>query len=240
MKKYGSVCLLILRASLYKILGVMLGTGAVQVLLLFLAMRREAAGGAGLEALVEKSGIAWVFAAACILTVVFLCRMGCAYGAKTGYTLARLSVSEKSVFFCQSAANAVCLLLVWFMQACLAFFLCSAACMHLELAGGQNVLLAFYRSSFLHSLFPLAELSLWIRNIVLALALGFGAAAFSWHQRRGKPGVGVGVVMLISLFFFCQKTGSVYADVPVILLLLVCIAAVLMNVLGGETEDAKT
>lgn len=45
MKKYGSVCLLILRASLYKILGVMLGTGAVQVLLLSLAMRREAAGG---------------------------------------------------------------------------------------------------------------------------------------------------------------------------------------------------
>lgn len=242
MRKYVSVGLLVLRASLYKLAALLLASGAVQALLVFLTLRRSTARGAvlSIERLVEKSGIVWVFAACFVLTLVLLCRMGCAYGAKTGYTLKRLSVSEKAVFFCQSISNSLCLIVLWLMQAAFTYFLLSAASAGIEGAGVQGVMLAFYRSKFLHSLFPLASASLWIRNVVFALSIGISAAAFAWHQRRGKPGIGVGVLALIAFVFFCQDVGSVYTDCTLIFFVLTSVAAVLLNVLGKESGDEDT
>ncbi len=243
MKKYISVMMLIMRANLYRAFGILLGTWAVQTVLFFLIMRREMPRadvlGLNLERLVEKSGAVWVFAVAFVWITIFLCRMGCAYGTKTGYTLKRLSIDEKSVFLCQSAANSLYFLLFWFLEAVFAYLLCKIVCVKIPHTGIQSVLLAFYRDPFLHSLLPLAELSLWVRNVVLVLALGVSTAAFSWHQRRGKSGVGVGVVVLITIVSFCQKTGSFHMNIFIILLMIISISIISLNVMGKETEDAQ-
>ena len=121
MKQHGSVFLLMVRSTFYKVL-LLLGAATLAETAVFVAfcLRGPTAKGFGPELLLRQGRIAWIFGAVMVLMTLLLIRTGTEKGAKTGYTLRRLSVSERWVFFWQSAYNTLCyLLLISFCNHCL-------------------------------------------------------------------------------------------------------------------------
>ena len=84
--------------------------------------------------------------------------------------------------------------------------------------GVQDVFLVFYRNSFLHSLLPLDETSRYIRDLLLAAALGLETAYFPLCQRYGKPAISTGLMAGMTVVMFAGSTGSFVTDVMVMLL----------------------
>ena len=58
-----------------------------------------------LEVIFDNAHTDLLFAAAFLLITVTLCIPTCQFSSQTGYTLKRLSISERSIFFCQTAYN---------------------------------------------------------------------------------------------------------------------------------------
>ena len=81
MKQHLSVLMLITRSSIYKVIFVLAAMTAMQVGLFDYALQ---SGETYLEIIVNKSGIAWVFAAAFLLITYVLSRTGCKSGPGEG------------------------------------------------------------------------------------------------------------------------------------------------------------
>ncbi len=75
----------------------------------------------------------------------------------------------------------------------------------------QSLFLAFWRNDFLHSLLPLAEVSRWIRNGLMILAMGLVTAFFGGEElwNRKMPLVWIGVLFLL---VFSDSAGSWRSD----------------------------
>ncbi len=220
MKKFTSVFGLIARSSIFKLLITFILLGALE---LFLFYRKLSAAIMSewqhpnvtlspLEGLVSDSGIPWLFALAFVAVTVFLCMTGTQYSSKSGYTLARLSITEKQVFFCQTLYNIIIYLVLWAYQ--IALFAIAAylytSLSPVEYIGEQSVFLAFYRNKFMHCILPLSEVLLWIRNVAIAVGLGFAAAEFPYNQRGGKFGITVIGYSLYTLIFFVRSMGNIW------------------------------
>lgn len=243
MKKHLSVFMLTARSSVYGLLGVLAAMALVQGVLFYVAYldSSTAVGGLALinfELLISKSGAQWSFAACFLPALALLCRSGCNFGSKSSYTLRRLSVSEKSVFFYQAFYNCVCLTILWAAQLgvmLLLFEIYSFLAAEGSISG-QSAFLAFYRSSFLHSLLPLEEGSRWIRNIFAVIALGLCAALFPYKQRRGKKGWEIIVTAAVCLLSFSAQTGDLGSDV---LIIIVCVGFAIKAVISALQEEAE-
>lgn len=226
MKKHLSVVMLMARSSIYGLLGIIIGMAAAEGALFYFALKKALSFAqpgfelSGLHTVFEQSGAPWPFAVCFLLVMAVLCRTGCDFGGRQGYTLGRLSVSEKTVFLWQAAYNCIALFILWAAQLFIALALCRlyAASVQPESFGPQGFLLAFYRNGFLHSLLPLEETSRYIKNIVMIIALGLCAAAFPLKQRRGGKGWEAVVMTALCLLGFSGKTGSLDGDICMILL----------------------
>lgn len=229
MNKHISVAALLCRTTIFKILALLLVMAAVQGLLFYFAMDTEGAvaeagigglsTGIALENIVTRSHIQWVTAAGFLALCIILCYSGCEFGAKSGYTWRRLSISEQAVFLWQSAYNTLCLILLWAVQAITVFALCAWFTLRTDPAyfTGQTVFLAFYRDELLHSLLPLGDVSLWIRNALMAAGMGIAAAAFPFRQREGKFGGEAAALVMVTLVWFTRPLGGIAADIFMIL-----------------------
>ena len=232
MRQHVSIFLLFARSTVYKLLLALPVLLAVQAGLFWLALSRNPA--ASLPRLVELSRLAWPFGAALAITSLILCRPGCDFGARTSYTLRRLSVSEKGVFLWQWLCGTLAFLVLWGAELALMLALCRV---YLTLAdpaqvNSQTVFLAFYRSDFLHTLLPLENVAVWVRNALLVLGLGAASAIFPFRQRRsGKPSAGIIVLTLAAAVFFpCGLNG--FENIMLLSALsLVCIASAVWRAL---------
>ena len=218
MRKYLSVIMLMARSSIYKILPAII----VMILAEYFLFSRKLSLAAyapgtpkeafpSLEMVFFESNIMWVLFAAFIIITVLLCRTGCEFKNKQGYTLKRLLISEKGVFFCQAAYNTCIYLTLWGIQLMTVLWFC-----HMYInepafgdLGTHTVFAAFYRNDFLHSLLPLAEFGIYIRNIILTLALGCASALFPYKQRMGKIGFEIIILAAACLLFFKVEMGSI-------------------------------
>lgn len=226
MKKHISVFMLMARSSVYGLLGVLIAMAAAEGALFYFALNKtladERAGSvlSGLERVLSESGIIWGFGAFFLLFMALLCATGCEFGSRQGYTLGRLSISERSIFAWQAVYNCVCLFVLWAAQLGIVLALIGLydARVSPEAFSGQSAFLAFYRNSFLHSLLPLEEGSRYIRNIVLIFGLGISAAVFPFKQRRGKWGWEAAALAAACLASFSGETGGLGGDVFLILL----------------------
>ena len=206
MKRYLSVFMLLVRSSLYKVLAVLAAMAGVQTGLFVWAARRQAdyLDGFLLEAAFVHSGALIIFGAAAAVITLLLCAVGCDGAARSGYTLRRLQVSEKTVMLLQWGSNCVLYLLLWGAQLAVALGLCRVwAEMWPGLVNQQTVFLAFWRSEFLHPLLPLQDTGLWLRNAVAVVTLGAAAAVYPYRQRRGKklPAVQVFVLGCVAAYW---------------------------------------
>ena len=80
---------------------------------------------ASLEELAGGGALAVPFLVCFLLASALLSITGCEMGARCGYTLRRLSVSERTIFAWQWGYNSACFLLLWLVELLTAFGLCT-------------------------------------------------------------------------------------------------------------------
>lgn len=234
MKQHLSVLMLLARSTICRIAVLFVLSALVQGGLFYAALRADPS--AGLLLPLESSRVSWVFGVCFLLVTALLCFTGCEFGSRQGYTLRRLSLPENRVFLWQWGYSAAVYFLLWAAQLFTALGLCA---LYLRLAdpaqvNGQTVFLAFYRSGFLHALFPLEDAVLWVRNLVLCLSLGAAAAHFPFRQRRGKRGFEIILLAAAASVFFPAALGSFGQAAVLILLAVSCTASCVYLVFRKE------
>ena len=205
MRKYGAVFGLYARASILKTLLITACTVLSQLLLTLLRLRRLSPGGTPLkpEEVFSGGGIRLPLLIGFLLLTAALCLPGRAPGA--AYTLRRLKLGEKGVFLLHALANAVFYLFFWTAEIVL-FYALSVwiSRTYPTGAGEQAVFLGFYRSELLHALLPLQDLPLWIRNIMLLLAMSLSAAEVPLLCRQKRYSFSVLPAGALTAVFFVR------------------------------------
>ena len=156
------------------------------------------------------------------------------YTISDTYTAARLSVSGKAVYLWQCIYNTLCYLLFWMVQILIGIGLCRVyeAMAPAEFVSNQTVFLAFYRSKFLHSFLPFEDTWVWVRNILLVVALGVCSSRIPGKNRK----IGIGSCFLIAAtdVFFVQGIGEAVA---LIITAIVCAVPAVVKALSKEVPD---
>lgn len=232
MKKYMSVMMLAARNSIYKIIGLLVVTGAVQLGVFYLLINRITDWkGAYYDFVLDQSSpvnwIAVISGISLVLVCMLLIYPECEYGgSRISYSIGRLQAAEKSIFFLWTIYHVIILMIFWFVQILIAYGAC-VICLNqpgaASMADAQSIFLAFYLDDFLHSLMPLHESSRYIRNVFLILGMAFSISDFSWKQRRGRKSFSIVVLLAVTLIFFRQETGHFMSDMMISLAAVVCI-----------------
>ena len=233
MKKHSSVFMLMARSTIYRVLGLLILMAVAEAGLFWLCLQQGAIdGNFSLEAIISESRLSWACAAFFLFVNVIL-SWG-SYTISDTYTAARLSVSGKAVYLWQCIYNSLCYLLFWMVQILIGIGLCRVyeAMAPAEFVSNQTVFLAFYRSNFLHSFLPFEDTWVWVRNILLVVALGICSSRIPGKNRK----IGIGSCFLIAAtgVFFVQGIGEAVA---LIIAAIVCAVPAVVKALSKEVPD---
>ena len=233
MKKHSSVFMLMARSTIYRVLGLLILMAVAEAGLFWLRLQQGAIdGNFSLEAIISESRLSWACAAFFLFVNVIL-SWG-SYTISDTYMAARLSVSGKAVYLWQCIYNTLCYLLFWMVQILIGIGLCRVyeALAPAEFVSNQTVFLAFYRSKFLHSFLPFEDTWVWVRNILLVVALGIGSSRIPGKNRK----IGIGSCFLIAAtgVFFVQGIGEAVA---LIIAAIVCAVPAVVKALSKEVPD---
>ena len=242
MKKHLSVFNLMATSSIYKITGLFTVMGLIEVFLFrraMLAGPNPQTGTFHIEYVFEQSFALWLFRIVLLVLTIFLCLTGYETSSKQGYTLKRLSISEKQVFLLQAFYNSLCYFLLWSIQLLFVFilgfyFVKNAPA---EYVTNQTMFLAFYRSDFLHALLPFEDIMVWVKNILLFLSLGICSAGFTYVQRKGKRAYELIGILGTTVLLFTAPLGQLEHIVFSILLCIFCAGVTILRVLKKEGYD---
>ena len=241
MKSYLSVFMLMCRRLLPKAFVIMLLVSAAQCGAFFVSRGQYAPGfGYALARVYDSARCELIAGAGLVLLSVLMASVGCdRAGSRQENVLNRLAVSPRAVLVMQALANAVLLLVYLFLQlGTAAALLRSALDGVAEYGRDQALMLAFYRSDYLHSLLPLADWTRVMRVVALILGLASALACYPARQRSGsRPVAGIAALCLVLLFF----SGRLYqegTDFAVALAGLVTAAAPVLMLWGDENAKA--
>lgn len=173
MKKDISVFTMILKSVIYKVLGVVMLTAAAEIGAFSISVNM---GAVSLENAVEISRIKWIFILGFIFTAVLI--MTNIRKISSAYTIRRLRNSEVSVYLSEVACGIICFTLFYATQV-LTLFILSQIYVNMipeRFISNQTVFLAFYRERFLHSIMPLSDIWVWVRNILAVISSGIAMA----------------------------------------------------------------
>lgn len=182
MKKHISVFQLMVRCNFYRVLAVLAVMIVLQTGLFWFALNRGiGAEGFGLEYVFEKSYIELVFFGV-FIAMDLLLRAGSGYEVegKHNYTMMRLSVTRKEVYYWHVVSNVLYYLLFFTVQILTIVML---GMMYTKFAPaeyitGQTLFLACYRYELLHSLLPMDDFPYLIRNIMILIAASLYSAYY--------------------------------------------------------------
>ena len=237
MKKHSSVFMLMARSTIYRVLGLLILMAVAEAGLFWLRLQQGAIdGNFSLEAIISESRLSWACAAFFLFVNVIL-SWG-SYTISDTYTAARLSVSGKAVYLWQCVYNTLCYLLFWMVQILIGIGLCRVyeAMAPAEFVSNQTVFLAFYRSKFLHSFLPFEDTWVWVRNILLVVALGVCSSRIPGKNR--KIGIGSCILLAAVGVFFVQEIGDMTSVAFLILAAVLCsVPAVVKAVKKEEVPD---
>lgn len=194
-----SLWALLARGSIYKILAILVLMVPVEILLFcrtmeeYVEWKSDLISGIDItprfEWIFAKSRIYIVFLAAfCLVAFALVLSHSETYGTRSGYTLKRLRVSQKHLFWVTSAYNFLCFILLFVVQVFAALWMCRLyqERMPAELVPSQLEFLAFYRTGLLHNLLPLADVEKWVMSLLMLLGVSVTAAdrshANQWWQ----------------------------------------------------------
>lgn len=248
MRKYFSVFYLTSRQSFYKIIALMCISGIVQYIFFQKELdalssfnRSNLTGYRDLERVTSLSAINVIYAATVVAVLVLLTITGTAFGSKCNYTIKRLSVSEKAYFYIQSIYNIIVLVFLLGFEILLTFVFSNMyiAVANKDFISNQSIFLAYYRNDFLHSLLPLADTLIIIRNALQIFALSLAASFLSYKQRRGKKSV---AVIFLTVFSIIWNSGEIGGSLSVMLTYFICAAITAFIIIyvkngWGENDD---
>ncbi len=247
MRRYGAVLGWFAKSSLWGILGVLavLCLGQSAVFAYELKESRIAyeagLGMASLERLVDRCAAEAWFAFAFVAVTVLLCLPGCSFRAHPEYTLRRLSISEKAVLACQAGYNFLIYGILFAAQLatllCLGLWYVNTATP--QVVGSQALFLAFWKSEFLHALFPMTDGLLWVKNVLLGLSMAFAAALVPYRQRRGRISVTVIGLAAYTVVFFSGGIGELFELALTVLMSLIVLGEVLSVLLKKEETEGE-
>ncbi len=194
-----------------------------------------------LEQFFDFTTVSGTFGAAFLLVCIVLCLPGCGYGSVCGYTVRRLRISERAVFVLQALYNAMVFVILWAAEVLICLLLCHAYVTSAapSLVSHQTVGLAFYRNNFLHSLLPMADITVWIRNIIMLAVLSLAAASFPYKQRRGKFAADIVSYALLTVIFFTRTVGDGFNTFVTVFFGLCIAAEVIWRVFANENEGEE-
>ena len=206
MKKRLSVLMLFARSSVYKL---MIIIGAMAVLQFAVYKMNESTqldfyfGSGDMQ---KFAGL--IFAGGFAFLSFFLIGTG-EKSSKFGYTLKRLNISEREVLLLNCLADILMFAVFWLAEIMILFFLSTFyAGNDAYSAGPQGVFVDFYRSKFFHSVFPLNETLLWVRNILYVIFSGILCACASLRLRYGKLPVMQIIFLEVILVSFKTSVGA--------------------------------
>ena len=186
MKKHLSVFMLMARSSIYRVFLATVVTAALQALGFYLSCSGILLNrGAHIEDTFAAGLFSLLFAAGLAAVILFLCLTGCEASSKTGYTLRRLSLSERQVYFWQAIYNTLACVFFWLSQV-LVIFALAAWYTATEPSGSQTAFMLFFRSAFIRGCWPMEDTFDFVRNALFCLMLGITAARYPMAQRQGK------------------------------------------------------
>lgn len=192
MKKYLSIFELFVRSSIYKIIFVLLVMGIAEMAMFYEEVSQVTEYEYySLESVVDGSNLIGCFGLAFLAITLILSSYGCNVGSRQDYTLQRLQVREKTVFWIQGIYNSLCYLLFLGTQVILLFLMGSFYLQTASDVTNQTLFLAFYRNKFMHSILPMEAVFRWFMNGILVIGCGITTAGFPYLQRRGKIGLTV-------------------------------------------------
>lgn len=209
MKKFISVFSLFIRSTVYKITGILCGMIGLELLLLLIFGKI----GENSLAYIADSGVfTYVFTISILAAVLLLSLYSCNRSSKLSYTLGRLCIHDKQVFLLQLTVNFLMLWILWMGQL-LGALLYSAVYLHRsspELVNHQTIMIAFYKSSFLQMILPLASVTGWLELGTILIGLSIGCASYSYQQRKGYKDTSVLIFCGVVLFRILLTSDPLY------------------------------
>ncbi|MBQ9765600.1 MAG: hypothetical protein IJW18_05345 [Lachnospiraceae bacterium] len=232
MKDISALALLI-KSSLYKILALIVEMTIIEFFIFYYIIDKGQ-NFAESELMITKAYIPYTFLAMLAIAFMVLCFSEKGLDKKSGYTIQRMRISKKRFFVIKTIYNVFCIVLLFVVQTLVAIVLIRNH--NVELIKGeheyQQLFLAFYRNDFLHSLFPMAEVLRWIRNVLLVLALGMQAAV-----SEKKSHVGDFCLISLTVSWFSIGMGTSVMDVFCYIAYLIVIAVALVRVFSDWSEE---
>ncbi len=234
MKKYVSVFMLLVRSSIYGILGILIGIGIGQAALFALD---------GLEAL----NLTWALSKSpsfsmIVITLGLFCGILngslCDRGGKMNNTLQRLAISEKMVFWMQALSNALMLILYFLFQGLLFILFSFWYNPQISLL---EILVTAYDTPLFHVFFPLDNWLLVVTDGFVIAGLAICCAAYPMRQRHNKHSFTTFLMILVAFFFlFLENEGPhLEAGYPIVIICacIYCIAVSICGTMSLEVDD---
>lgn len=206
MRRYWSVILLAARGVTGKLLALLAALAAAEAALVAgLGLRAEF-----LAHMLDFSHLSLAFRGAILVLAVICCLWGSDLrGGRCQYTLGRLQVGEMTTVVLWGLCYALAFLALMGFQLLLILGACGwFAYVHGGFSSAQTLFLAAHQDNLFHSLLPLEDWAIYIRNGFFALSQGLTCSAWSFWRRRNAPGMAVFGMALMAVCFFPLSTGS--------------------------------
>jgi len=248
MKRYSSVFEMIARSSIYKVLAILGGMVIAEAISCYTTFFNEAPYykevtpdmESSLAAYIGWTDFEWIFKIAYVLITIVILLSGMNLGSTQSYTLQRLRIKEKRIFWLQTLYNTLAYVLLWGTQ--LVVILVSVLVYQNNLPKGevwnnQSLFLAAYQNKFLHSILPLEDgPGWWILGFVM-VGTGFFAAEVTRLQRCGKFAIEILIWVVAVVFFFPREVG--YEFTPLVVALVVALIIMGMRrLLNMEVDES--
>jgi len=228
--------MLITRQSFPYVLAVLLAMCGAEALL-FMPKLASAVYTVSLDSLISKSFIMPIFAVAAVLVLLTVSNAGCDKHGKCEYTLYRLQVSRREIFLVNAVYNAFCFVILAAVQVIMLYIFSSLYQQTVEGVSPQSVFLIFWQNRFAHTLLPLDEISRYIRNGFMIIALGLTSAVYPIRRRLGKFYTTHHATAAYVAVYFNADLGNLATDVIAIVISLIAIGDALYKGLVIPKEE---
>lgn len=236
MKKTMSTAALGLRLTAGPVLGMMVLMAAAQALLFWRSqpmwIQENAWENLLFELVIDSEGIAFVGRMG-FVNIFCMMVVACNSGK---YTVRRLRVTETHLSVVWGLVFAGWMLIMWGLQVAVILVFYGIFAAHTG-AGPMTLFLAAYRSTWLHTLLPLAEGWGYVRNVAVCLGWGMiGSLVARYMRHGGKPWMPA-VLFVVTGWMIPWEMASLEKDIALMVLLAALAGWMVMVNLGGEEDE---
>lgn len=157
-------------------------------------------------------------------------------GSKTVYTMNRLGLSEITMTLIFGLVFSGYFFLYWAMQLGLSY-LWFVWYTRLGLVSSNAFMLACWRSEWLHTLLPLGEWLVYLRNGFICLSFGFSAAAGIHRRRHGKNALASFIPAVFCALLMSGRPGDTMQHIGLMILLTGFTVVWFCAIKGGENDE---